>query len=153
VIHHSQLINELIGSGKIRLDPGSDMMKGNVTYHDPCYLGRYNKEYEAPRTVVQSLPGSTMVEMPRNRNTSLCCGGGGGRMFMEETRGTRINQTRVQEAIDTGARTLAAACPFCMTMFEDGINGVGAEDHFEVKDIAELVYDSMIKPERAAADD
>ena len=76
-------------------------------------------------------------------------------MFMEETRGSRINQTRVQEAIDTGAGTLAAACPFCMTMFEDGINGVGAEDDFEVKDIAELVYESMKKPEpaSAAADD
>jgi Fe-S oxidoreductase len=72
---------------------------------------------------------------------------------MEETRGTRINQTRAQEAIDTGASTLAAACPFCMTMFEDGINGVGAEDTFEVKDIAELVYDSMVKPESTAADD
>ena len=151
VVHHSQLINELIGSGKIKLDPNSEMMQGKVTYHDPCYLGRYNKEYDAPRSVVQSLPGSSMVEMPRNRNSSLCCGGGGGRMFMEETRGSRINQTRVQEAIDTGAGTLAAACPFCMTMFEDGINGVGAEEDFEVKDIAELVYESMLKPEQASA--
>jgi Fe-S oxidoreductase/nitrate reductase gamma subunit len=149
VVHHSQLINELIGSGKIRLDPNSDMMNGKVTYHDPCYLGRYNKEYEAPRGVVSLLPGAEMVEMRRNRNKSLCCGGGGGRMFMEETRGSRINQTRVREAIDTGASTLAAACPFCMTMFEDGINGVGAEDTFEVKDIAELVEEAMIKREPA----
>lgn len=155
VVHHSQLINELIGSGKIRLDPGSDLMQGKVTYHDPCYLGRYNKEYEAPRGVVTSLPGAQMVEMGRNRNHSLCCGGGGGRMFMEETRGRRINQTRVQEAIDTGASTLAAACPFCMTMFEDGINGVGAEDSFEVKDIAELVAEAMVMPQGAesTADD
>jgi Fe-S oxidoreductase/nitrate reductase gamma subunit len=149
VVHHSQLINELIGSGKIRLDPTSDLMQGKVTYHDPCYLGRYNKEYEAPRSVVASLPGADMVEMGRNRNKSLCCGGGGGRMFMEETRGARINQTRVREAIDTGASTLAAACPFCMTMFEDGINGVGAEDTFEVKDIAELVAEAMVKSKPA----
>jgi Fe-S oxidoreductase/nitrate reductase gamma subunit len=151
VVHHSQLINELIGSGKIKLDPDSDMMRGKVTYHDPCYLGRYNKVYDEPREVVEALPGVELAEMRRNRNRSFCCGGGGGRMFMEETRGTRINQARVREAMDTGATMLAAACPFCMTMFEDGINGVGAEDRFQVRDIAELVYDAMIKSPKSAA--
>jgi Fe-S oxidoreductase len=114
-----------------------------VTYHDPCYIGRYNKIYDEPRNVVNALPGAELAEMRRSRNKSFCCGGGGGRLFMEETRGSRINRNRVQEAIDTGAELLCAACPFCMTMFEDGIRGVGAEETFAVKDIAELVAASL----------
>jgi Fe-S oxidoreductase/nitrate reductase gamma subunit len=146
VVHHSQLINQLIEEGRITLDPESQIARGKVTYHDPCYLGRYNGEYDAPRGVVNALPGAELVEMRRNRNKSFCCGGGGGRMFMEETRGTRINRNRVTEAISTGAEVLCAACPFCMTMFEDGIRGEGAEETFQVKDIAELVAASMVKP-------
>src|SRR5690606_35787534 len=111
VIHHSQLIDELIAGGKVTLDPASAMARGKVTYHDPCYLGRYNGVYDAPRDAVSALPGAELVEMRRNRNKSFCCGGGGGRMFMEEQRGTRINQARVQEAIETGAELLCAACP------------------------------------------
>lgn len=144
VIHHSQLIQELIAAGKIQIDPDSAMARGKVTYHDPCYLGRYNGVYDEPREAVSSLPGVELVEMGRNRNKSFCCGGGGGRMFMEETSGQRINQTRVREAIDTGAEMLCAACPFCMTMFEDGIRGVGADEEFKVMDLAELVAGSMI---------
>jgi Fe-S oxidoreductase len=128
------------------------MALGTVTYHDPCYLGRYNQVYDEPRAVVGALPGAELAEMRRNRNKSFCCGGGGGRMFMEETRGTRINRNRVNEAIATGAGTLAAACPFCMTMFEDGIRGVGADETFQVKDIAELVWASMVKPETPKAE-
>ncbi len=144
VVHHSQLIDQLLDEGQIRLDPESDVAQGKVTFHDPCYIGRYNDIYDEPRDVVTALPGVDLVEMGRNRNRSFCCGGGGGRMFMEETRGTRINQARVQEAIDTGATTLCAACPFCMTMFEDGIKGVGAEETFAVKDLAELVAGAMV---------
>ena len=146
VVHHSQLINQLIEEGRIRLDPESAVARGKVTYHDPCYLGRYNKVYDEPRGVVSALPGAELIEMKRNRNKSFCCGGGGGRMFMEETTGSRINQNRVQEAIDTGAEVLCAACPFCMTMFEDGIRGVNAEETFQVRDIAELVAASLMKP-------
>lgn len=149
VIHHSQLINQLIAEGRITLDPNSALARGAVTYHDPCYLGRYNGEYDAPREALAALPGLELREMRRNRNTSFCCGGGGGRLFMEETRGTRINQARVREAMDTGAELLAAACPFCMTMFEDGIHGVGAEESFKVLDIAEIVAGSMITPNGA----
>ncbi|MEZ4571151.1 MAG: (Fe-S)-binding protein [Thermomicrobiales bacterium] len=116
-----------------------------MTYHDPCYLGRYNGVYDAPRDAVSAMPGANLVEMRRNRNKSFCCGGGGGRMFMEEQRGSRINQARVQEAIDTGAELLCAACPFCMTMFEDGIRGVGADDTFQVLDLAEIVAGSMAR--------
>jgi Fe-S oxidoreductase len=146
VVHHSQLISELIAEGRIQLDPESSVARGAVTYHDPCYLGRYNRVYDEPRQVVAALPGARLTEMPRNRNRSFCCGGGGGRMFMEETRGTRINRARVAEAMETGAEVLAAACPFCMIMFEDGIRGLDAEESFEVKDIAELVASALVVP-------
>ena len=145
VVHHSQLINQLIEEGRIQLDPNSSMARGAVTYHDPCYLGRYNDEYDAPRQAVSAVPGVQLTEMGRNRNKSFCCGGGGGRMFMEETRGSRINQARVNEAIETGAEVLCAACPFCMTMFEDGVRGVGKEEEFQVLDLAEIVAGSMVK--------
>ncbi|MFW6075135.1 MAG: (Fe-S)-binding protein [Chloroflexota bacterium] len=146
VVHHSQLINQLIDEGRIQIDPDSAMARGKVTYHDPCYLGRYNEVYEEPRQAVSAMPGVDLVEMARNRNKSFCCGGGGGRMFMEETRGQRINQARVREAMGTGAELLCAACPFCMTMFEDGIRGVAAEEEFKVLDLAEIVAGSMVKP-------
>ena len=152
VIHHSQLISQLIDEGRIKLDPDSAVARGKVTYHDPCYLGRYNSVFDDPRNVVASLPGSELAEMRRNRETSFCCGGGGGRMFMEESTGSRINQARVREAIETGAELLAAACPFCMTMFEDGIRGVGVEETFKVRDIAELVADAMVRPALVGVD-
>lgn len=153
VIHHSQLISELLAEGRIRLRPESAVAQGKVTYHDPCYLGRYNRVFDEPRAVVSALPGLELAEMPRSRNRSFCCGGGGGRMFMEETRGRRINQARVHEALETGAEVLAAACPFCMTMFEDGIRGAGAEGHLQVLDIAELVAAALVTPheDRATA--
>jgi Fe-S oxidoreductase/nitrate reductase gamma subunit len=152
VVHHSQLISQLIAEGRIQLDPESAVARGKVTYHDPCYLGRYNHVFDEPRSVVNALPGVELTEMRRNRRKSFCCGGGGGRMFMEETTGTRINQARVREAMETGAEMLAAACPFCMTMFEDGIRGVGADETFKVRDIAELVAESMIRPQVLADD-
>jgi Fe-S oxidoreductase/nitrate reductase gamma subunit len=152
VVHHSQLIAQLLEAGRLQLDPTSAVARGKVTYHDPCYLGRYNGVYDEPRGVVAALPGAELTEMRRNRNKSFCCGGGGGRLFMEETRGTRINQARVREAIDTGAEVLCAACPFCMTMFEDGIRGVGADETFQVKDIAELVAAALVTPQVAVPD-
>ncbi|RIK36672.1 MAG: iron-sulfur-binding reductase [Chloroflexi bacterium] len=150
VVHHSELISQLLAEGRLQLDPASALARGKVTYHDPCYLGRYNQVYDAPRSVIAALPGAALTEMKRSRNRSFCCGGGGGRMFMEETRGARINRARVTEAIDTGAEVLAAACPFCMTMFEDGIRGVGAEESFVVKDIAELVASSLRSPSESS---
>lgn len=144
IVHHSELISGLIAEGRIKLDPASEVARGKVTYHDPCYLGRYNSVYDDPRSVVSALPGAELTEMGRNRNTSFCCGGGGGRLFMEETRGSRINRNRVEEALGTGAEVLAASCPFCMTMFEDGILGVGASEQLQVRDIAELVAAAMV---------
>jgi len=147
VVHHSQLISALLAQGRLRLDPDSAIARGKVTYHDPCYLGRYNRVFDEPRAAISALPGVELAEMRRNRSRSFCCGGGGGRMFMEESRGRRINQARVAEAQATGAEVLAAACPFCMTMFEDGIRGAGVEGNLRVLDIAELVAGSLVTPQ------
>ncbi len=149
VVHHTQLIAQLIEEGKIKTAPEVDANK--ITYHDPCYLGRYNDIYDAPRFVLNSLGNGLkkidFVEMPRNKSKSFCCGGGGGRAWMEEKIGTRVNQTRIQEAADTGAEIVAAGCPFCITMFEDGIKGKGLEDKIKVMDITELI---QIQPRQKA---
>jgi Fe-S oxidoreductase len=137
VIHHTEFIDRLISSGQLKLPVGFDLRK--LTYHDPCFIGRWNDIYDEPRRVLNVISSNGVTEMQRNRNRSFCCGGGGGRVWMEEKIGKRINNTRVQEALDTGAEALAAACPFCITMFEDGIKAVEAQDHFGVEDIAEIL--------------
>jgi Fe-S oxidoreductase len=137
VIHHTQYINLLIESGKLQLPAGFDKRK--LTYHDPCFIGRWNDVYDEPRRVLNVINENGVSEMERNRNRSFCCGGGGGRVWMEEKIGTRVNHTRVQQALDTGAEAMAAACPFCITMFEDGITAKGKADEFKVEDIAEIV--------------
>ncbi len=137
VIHHTEFIDRLISSGQLILPVGFDLRK--LTYHDPCFIGRWNDIYDEPRRVLNVISSNGVTEMQRNRNRSFCCGGGGGRVWMEEKIGKRINNTRVQEALDTGAEALAAACPFCITMFEDGIKAVEAQDHFGVEDIAEIL--------------
>ncbi|MBX5452041.1 MAG: (Fe-S)-binding protein, partial [Thermogemmatispora sp.] len=137
VIHHSVFIDRLIKEGRLRLPAGFDHRK--LTYHDPCYVGRYNGVYDEPRRVLTVLNSNGVTEMRRNRNKSFCCGGGGGRAWMEERIGKRVNQTRVNEALETGAEVLAAACPFCIMMFEDGVKGVEAEERLQVEDIAEIV--------------
>ena len=137
VVHHSVFINSLREGGKLNLPEGFDERK--LTYHDPCYIGRYNDVYDEPRHVLNVINSNEIVEMGRNRNKSFCCGGGGGRAWMEEKIGTRINQNRVNEALETKADVLAAACPFCITMFEDGIKGVDAEDKMKIEDISEII--------------
>jgi Fe-S oxidoreductase len=137
IVHHSVYIDTLIASGKLSLPHGFDRRK--LTYHDPCYMGRYNDVYDEPRRVLSGLNQDGVTEMRRHRNKSFCCGGGGGRAFMEEKIGKRINQVRVNEALETQAEVLAAACPFCITMFEDGITGVEAEEKIKVEDIAEII--------------
>ena len=147
VIHHSQLIEELIASKKISLDEGAALHNGRVTYHDPCYLGRYNRVFEEPRSVLARLPGAAVAEMPRNRAQSFCCGGGGGQAFMKEKGTARINVTRVKEAIATGADVVATSCAFCVGMFEDGVGAADAEHKPRVLDLAELVSDALKKQE------
>jgi Fe-S oxidoreductase len=137
VVHHTVFIDRLVEEGKISLPEGFD--KRRMTYHDPCYIGRYNDIYEQPRRVLNILDSNGITEMRRNRNKSFCCGGGGGRAWMEERIGKRVNQSRVNQALETGAEVLAAACPFCITMFDDGVKGVEAEEQLQIEDIAELV--------------
>jgi Fe-S oxidoreductase len=136
VVHHTEFIDRLISTGQLELPAGFDQRK--LTYHDPCFIGRWNGVYDEPRRVLNVINGE-VAEMSRNRNRSFCCGGGGGRVWMEENTGKRINNTRVEEALSTGADAMAAACPFCITMFEDGIKGVGAQERFAVEDISEIL--------------
>ena len=137
VVHHTVFIDRLLADEKITLPEGFDQRK--LTYHDPCYIGRYNDIFDEPRRVLTVLNSNGVTEMRRNRNKSFCCGGGGGRAWMEEKIGKRVNQARVNEALETGAEVLAAACPFCITMFDDGIKGVEAEDKMQIEDISEIV--------------
>ena len=140
VIHHTDYINDLINEKKIV--PKKKINK-SLTYHDSCYLGRYNDIYDSPRNILQNVPGLNIVEMKRKKDKGFCCGAGGGRMFMEETEGRKIYLERTEEALGTGADTIASACPFCMTMMTDGIKDKDKADEVKVKDIAEIVLESM----------
>jgi len=137
VVHHTVFIEKLLSEKKITLPAGFDQRK--LTYHDPCYIGRYNDIYEEPRRVLSVLNSQGVSEMRRHRSKSFCCGGGGGRAWMEEKIGKRVNQARVTEALETGAEVLAAACPFCITMFDDGVKGVEAQEQLQIEDISEIV--------------
>ncbi|WP_298432321.1 (Fe-S)-binding protein [Geobacter sp.] len=137
VIHHSELIDQLLKEGKIKLTRQvADL--GKVVFHDSCYLGRYNDVYEAPRSIIAAATGSVPLELERRRDASFCCGAGGGRMWMEEHTGTRINLARITEALAQNTDTICVTCPFCMTMFEDGLKDEG-RDGVRVRDIAEVV--------------
>jgi Fe-S oxidoreductase/nitrate reductase gamma subunit len=141
VIHHSEYIQELISSGRLRVS-AEVTRDDRMAYHDPCYLGRYNEVYDAPREVMDKTQGG-FVELPRCRDRGFCCGAGGARAFMEEKRGTRISHNRLNEAIATDASGVAVACPFCVTMFEDGVRALNVEERFAVRDIAEIVADAL----------
>jgi len=138
VVHHTEFLLELLRAGKLPMPKGLNG-NGRVCYHDSCYLGRYNEIYDEPRELLSAIPGATVVEMDRIRGKSFCCGAGGGRMWMEETVGVRINEKRAEGAIQTGAKTIGVACPFCLTMFEDGMKAKGEEENIQVADIAELI--------------
>ncbi len=141
VIHHSQLLEELVADGRLNLAGAS--LEERVTYHDSCYLGRHNDVYLAPRNVIGSLGGIDIVEMPRNGTKGMCCGAGGARMWMEEHIGTKVNDERSAEAVATGASRIAVACPFCYVMMEDGVKGHGKADDVKVQDIAELILEAV----------
>ncbi|MFC8847057.1 MULTISPECIES: (Fe-S)-binding protein [unclassified Micromonospora] len=148
VVHHTQLLAHLVSTGKLTPVQPVD---GGVTYHDPCYLGRHNRVFAAPREVLGDSIKGEIVEMPRNSERSFCCGAGGARMWMEEKIGKRINVDRVEEAMSTGARTIAVGCPFCSTMLNDGVNGKGAGEQVEVVDVASVLLRS-VKPADAAGE-
>jgi Fe-S oxidoreductase/nitrate reductase gamma subunit len=141
VFHHSEIIQDLIKSGKIRI---KDALNEKVTYHDSCMLGRYNEIYKQPRDIIKSIPGTELVEMSRHHSKSFCCGAGGSRMWLEENLGTRVNQFRTKDAYGTGASKLCTACPFCMTMLSDGATELDLKN-FEALDLAEIVYMTMEK--------
>jgi Fe-S oxidoreductase len=143
VLHHSQYLQELIDAGKIRLKDGGAFKGRRLTFHDSCYLGRANNIYEAPRNVIEALDVE-LVEMKRSRAKGLCCGAGGAQMWKEPEPGNKdVNVDRAEEALATGAQTVAAGCPFCMVMLSDGIKAKNKENDVNVLDIAELVEQSM----------
>ncbi|MBS1963442.1 MAG: (Fe-S)-binding protein [Bdellovibrionales bacterium] len=136
VVHHSQFLSQMIRDGKLK--PAA-ALNAKVTFHDSCYLGRWNNVYEQPRAVLGAVPGIELLEMKQNHDQSMCCGAGGGRMWMEETVGKRVNITRTEQALETGASVIAAACPFCMTMMSDGVKAKEKTESVKVMDLAELL--------------
>jgi len=161
VIHHSELLAYLITSGKIK--PEEQVAK-SYTYHDSCYLGRWNQVYEAPRQILDAVAGAgvapadagKVTEMVRSKKHGFCCGGGGARMWMEEKIGTRVNNNRANEIIETGAEAVAVACPFCTIMISDGIKAANADEKIQVLDVAEVIRKSLtrkIPPKAAPAAD
>jgi heterodisulfide reductase subunit D len=143
VIHHTQLLQQLIDKGKIRLKESGTFKGKKITYHDSCYLGRANNIYEAPRKILSQLDAE-LVEMKRCRSKGLCCGAGGAQMWKEEEKGNeRINTERSREALETGSSVIAAACPFCNTMLTDGVKNDEKEEQVQVLDIAEIIAQNI----------
>jgi len=143
VVHHSEFIRRLMQAGRL---PHHAVSFGRTVFHDSCYLGRHNDVYEAPRAVLAEATGAAPVEMRRHRADSFCCGAGGGRMWMEEHSGTRINVARVTEALECDPQTICVTCPYCMTMFEDGLKDRDADARVRVKDLAEIVAEGLTVP-------
>jgi len=145
VIHHTQLLADLVKNDRLKIQQKTGDV---VTYHDPCYLGRYNRIFAEPRALVEASQEQT-VELPRHGERSFCCGAGGGMFFMEEREGKRINHERVDEVIQSGAKTLVTGCPFCKSMLGDGIRDKGREDSIRIRDAAELLMESLVNTQEA----
>jgi len=145
VLHHTELLAALVAEG--RLTPRHPVRE-RVTFHDSCYLGRYNEIYEPPRELLRAIPGVELVEMARNRENAMCCGAGGGRMWMEETQGRRINVARLEQALAALPTVVASACPYCLAMMEDGAKLMDIEESLAARDVAELLEASVLGPKR-----
>ncbi len=143
VIHHTQLLQELINDGRIKMTEGGTFKGKKITYHDSCYIGRVNGIYEAPRQVLEELDAD-LVELKRCRSNGLCCGAGGAQMFKEDEPGNKtINTERVEEALETGSEVIAVNCPFCLTMMTDGVKAKEKQDMVMVYDLAELIINNQ----------
>jgi Fe-S oxidoreductase len=144
VIHHTQLIDRLLKEGRITLD-AAKAQEETITYHDSCYLGRWNDIFAPPRDILERIPGLKVVEMARSKSEGMCCGAGGGRMWMEEGQ-PRVNHRRVEQAVDTHATKVATACPFCLAMFDEGISAKQIGDTLAVDDVAVYVARALKDP-------
>jgi heterodisulfide reductase subunit D len=143
VVHHTQLLQELIASGQLKMKENGEFKGKKITYHDSCYLGRANNIYEAPRSVLETLDAD-LVEMKRSKSNGLCCGAGGAQMFKEDEPGNqRINVARIDEALGTQATTIVANCPFCITMLQDGLKAREQNERVMVYDLSEMVLNNM----------
>ena len=145
VVHHTTLINELLQQGKLTLQGGGTFQGKKITYHDSCYLGRANGIYEAPRAILEALDAD-LVELKRSKKNGLCCGAGGAQMWKEDELGAkRINIERVEEILETSAEVVAANCPFCITMLQDGLKAKERNEQMPVFDLSELIVDNMVR--------
>jgi Fe-S oxidoreductase/uncharacterized membrane protein (DUF441 family) len=143
VVHHTELLAELLAQGRLQLSNGSTP---RVAYHDSCYLGRYQGEYQKPRDVLQAVPGVTVLEASRNKRKSLCCGAGGGRMWMEEEASQRVNELRVGQLLETSPDVIGVNCPYCLTMMEDGLGSIAPDKAVRVLDLAEILAERIPQP-------
>ncbi len=150
MVHHSELIPQLIADGRLNLSQG-DAQK--VVFHDSCYMGRHNDVYEQPREALKAIPGLELLEIERSEKMGMCCGAGGARMFMEEKIGERINNVRVEQLLEAKPEIIASSCPFCMTMLSDGVGAADKKDSVKTKDIAELIADRLIMPPEPGTDE
>jgi Fe-S oxidoreductase len=140
VVHASQLVADLIREGRLKLRNGA---AASIVFHDSCYLGRYNEVYDAPREILKALPGVILREASRSRNKGMCCGAGGGRMWIEEDPSQRVNSLRVEQLLETKPDVIASACPYCMTMLSDGVKEKQLEEKVRTRDVLELVADAV----------
>ncbi|MEP7281619.1 MAG: (Fe-S)-binding protein, partial [Rubrivivax sp.] len=147
VLHHTQLLDELLTQGRLQVN--AELQR--VVFHDPCYLGRHNGEFDAPRAVLARLRSDAPLEIALNREKAMCCGGGGGRMWLDEKIGTRINVLRVEQALASTPQVIATACPYCAVMMADGLAAVPTAGATKSRDIAELVAEALLSPSSPAA--
>jgi Fe-S oxidoreductase len=150
VVHISQYLFELINEGRLEL---TKEYGKKITYHDPCYLGRHNGIYDEPRQVLKKVPGLELIEMADSRQDSLCCGGGGGRIWMETPKGERFSDLRLEQATAVGAEVLVTSCPYCITNFEESRLALADSEAVEIKDITEIIQEAIGEPKKPDKDE